>query len=96
MILLRAGGLSALRASSNPSHPDAAQAVVLLPSVLRSAQNGVCLKISEPKLHLGSAGGILPKPPFHPPRLACTTEAVRRREAEAKRTISSFSRAVAL
>jgi hypothetical protein len=33
--------------------------------------------------------------PFRPPRLACPTEAVRRREAEAKRTISSFSRAVA-
>jgi len=43
------------------------------------------LKISELKLRLGSAGGIPPKPPFRPPRL----------EAEAKRTISSFLRAVA-
>ncbi|MDO9565843.1 MAG: hypothetical protein Q7J15_03790 [Candidatus Desulfaltia sp.] len=33
------------------------------------------MKISEPKLRLGSAGGIPPKPPFRPPRL----------EAEAKR-----------
>jgi len=44
------------------------------------------LKISEPKLRLGSAGGrAKTKPPFRPPRLACPTEAVRRREAEAKR-----------
>jgi hypothetical protein len=40
---------------------------------------------------IGSAGGIPPEPPFRPPRLACPTEAVRRREVEAKRTISSFS-----
>ena len=46
---------------------------------------GVYLKISEPISLTGSAGGIPPKPPFRPPRL----------EAEAKRTISSFSRAVA-
>jgi len=48
---------------------------------------GVCLKISEPKLRMiGSAGGrAKTKPPFRPPRL----------EAEAKRTISSFSQAVA-
>jgi len=40
------------------------------------------LKISEPKLRLGSAGGrAKTEPLFRPPRL----------EAEAKRTISSFS-----
>ena len=40
----------------------------------------------------GSAGGrAKTEPLFRPPRLACPTEAVRRREAEAKRTISSFS-----
>jgi len=49
------------------------------------------LKISEPISLTGSAGGIPPKPPFRPPRLACPTEAVRRREAEVERTISSFS-----
>jgi len=38
------------------------------------------LKISE-RNWLGSAGGIPPAPPFRPPRL----------EAEAKRTIPSFS-----
>jgi hypothetical protein len=43
------------------------------------------LKKSEPILLTGSAGGIPPEPPFRPPRP----------EAEAKRTISSFSRAVA-
>jgi len=52
---------------------------------------GVYLKISEPISLTGSAfvetsvdrsaGGIPPEPPFRPPRL----------EAEAKRTISSFS-----
>jgi hypothetical protein len=43
------------------------------------------LKISEPISLTGSAGGIPPEPPFRPPR----------QKAEAKRTISSFSRAVA-
>jgi len=58
---------------------------------IKSCQLGVCLKISEPK-SLGSAGGrAKTKPPFRPPRLACPTEAVRRREAEAERTILSFS-----
>jgi len=47
----------------------------------------VYLKISEPILLTGSAGGIPPKPPFRPPRLEA--------EAKEKRTISSFSRAVA-
>ncbi len=43
---------------------------------------GVYLKKSELILRaIGSVGGIPPKPPFRPPRL----------EAEAKRTISSFS-----
>ena len=42
---------------------------------------GVYLKISERISLTGSAGGIPPEPPFRPPRL----------EAEAKRTISSFS-----
>jgi hypothetical protein len=43
---------------------------------------GVYLKKSELILRaIGSAGGIPPEPPFRPPRL----------EAEAKRTISSFS-----
>jgi len=42
---------------------------------------GMYLKISEPISLTGSAGGISPEPPFCPPRL----------EAEAKRTISSFS-----
>jgi hypothetical protein len=47
---------------------------------------GVYLKKSELILRtIGSAGGIPPEPPFRPPRF----------EAEAKRTISSFSRAVA-
>jgi hypothetical protein len=42
----------------------------------------VYLKKSELILRaIGSAGGIPPEPPFRPPRL----------EAEAKRTISSFS-----
>ena len=50
------------------------------------------LKISELILRaIGSEGGIPPPEPlFRPPRLACPTEAVRRREAEAKRTNSSF------
>jgi hypothetical protein len=39
------------------------------------------LKKSELISLTGSAGGIPPEPPFRPPRL----------EAEAKRTISSFS-----
>jgi len=53
----------------------------------------VYLKKSEPILRaIGSAGRIPPEPPFRPPRLACPTN---RREAEAKRTISSFSRALA-
>jgi len=44
------------------------------------------LKISEPISLTGSAGGrAKTKPPFRPPRP----------KAEAKRTISSFSRAVA-
>jgi len=52
----------------------------------------VYLKISEPISLTGSAGGrAKTEPLFRPPRLACPTEAVRRREAEAKRTISSFS-----
>jgi len=52
----------------------------------------VYLKISEPISLTGSAGGrAKTKPPFRPPRLVYPTEAVRRREAEAKRTISSFS-----
>jgi len=42
---------------------------------------GGYLKKSEPISLTGSAGGIPPKPPFRPPRP----------EAEAKRTISSFS-----
>jgi hypothetical protein len=42
---------------------------------------GVYLKISELISLTGSAGGIPLEPPFRPPRL----------EAEAKRTISSFS-----
>jgi len=46
---------------------------------------GVYLKISERISLTGSAGGIPPKPPFRPPR----------QKAAAKRTISSFSRAVA-
>jgi len=41
----------------------------------------VYLKKSEPILLTGSAGGIPPEPPFRPPSP----------EAEAKRTISSFS-----
>jgi len=46
----------------------------------------VYLKISEPISLTGSAGGrAKTEPPFRPPRLACPTEAVRRREAEAKR-----------
>jgi len=54
--------------------------------------SGVYLKISEPISLTGSAGGrAKTKPPFRPPRLACPTEAVRRREVEAKRTIPSFS-----
>jgi len=48
---------------------------------IRNCLGGVYLKISEPISLTGSAGGIPPKPPFRPPRL----------EAEAKRTISSFS-----
>jgi len=53
----------------------------------------VYLKKSELILRaIGSAGGrAKTEPPFRPPRLACPTEAVRRREAEAERTISSFS-----
>jgi len=65
----------------------------------------VYLKISEPISLTGSAGGrAKTEPLFRPPRLACPTEAVRRREAEAKSlprsereafyywgTISSFS-----
>ena len=47
---------------------------------------GVYLKISEPISLTGSAGGrAKTKPPFRPPRLVYPTEAVRRREAEAKR-----------
>ncbi|MGC8738928.1 MAG: hypothetical protein ACP5UA_09830 [Candidatus Hydrogenedens sp.] len=42
---------------------------------------GMSLKKSEPILLTVSASGISPIPPFHPPRP----------EAEAKRTISSFS-----
>jgi len=46
----------------------------------------VYLKISEPISLTGSAGGrAKTKPPFRPPRLVYPTEAVRRREAEAKR-----------
>jgi len=59
---------------------------------IKSYQSGVYLKISEPISLTGSAGGrAKTEPLFRPPRLACPTEAVRRREAEAKRTISSFS-----
>ena len=53
---------------------------------------GVYLKKSELILRaIGSAGGI-PPAPLRPSRLACPTEAVRRREAEVKRTILSFSK----
>jgi hypothetical protein len=46
----------------------------------------VYLKKSEPILLTGSAGGrVKTEPPFRPPR----------QKAEAERTISSFSRAVA-
>jgi len=47
----------------------------------------VYLKKSELILRaIGSAGGrAKTEPPFRPPRLACPTEVVRRREAEAKR-----------
>jgi len=55
-----------------------------------SIKCGVCLKISE-RNSLGSAGGRGVWEEFRPPRLACPTEAVRRREAEAERAISSFS-----
>jgi len=41
----------------------------------------VYLKISEPKLRLGLAGGIPPKPPFRPPAEATLSDW----------TISSFS-----
>ena len=44
------------------------------------------MKSSNPKGSLPQAGGrAKTKSPFRPPRLACPTEAVRRREAEAKR-----------
>jgi len=52
----------------------------------------VYLKKSEPISLTGSAGGRAKiEPPFRQPRPACPIEAARRREAEAKRTISSFS-----
>jgi len=53
-------------------------------ATLQRGEGGVYLKISEPISLTGSAGGrAKTEPPFRPPRL----------EAEAKRTILSFSRA---